>query len=221
MLDYICLKTKWQAFVNNCYILHNTYNNHALIVDPSWEIDKFKLQIRRLGCTIDAILITHSHFDHINLADQLSFTYDCPVFIEEREMLARPFKCQNIIELSAPTNICTITAPIKCLLTPGHTAASVSYVIGNLFLTGDFLLNEGCGLPERESMVESLYESIRKIKEHINDDIILLPGHSYGTEVGKSMKEVFENNIYFSFNNLKDFKTFLLRNGMKSISRFT
>ena len=66
----------------NCYILIE--NNHALIIDPGDSFDIQKL-IDQENITIDAIVLTHVHFDHFSGLESLCKNISCDIYCNEKE----------------------------------------------------------------------------------------------------------------------------------------
>lgn len=221
ILETRCIKTRNGWFLNNCYFVRNTENNHAILIDPSWEEDKFIKICEEYQCIVDGIFLTHFHFDHTNLAKTLSEQYDCLVFLSDVEAALGDFDIDNLFPFTAPNIITTKVAPVQCHRTPGHSINSITYQIEDMLFCGDTLFNEGCGFPDQSEYIDDLYESIQFLKENISLDTRLYPGHSYGTNVGLSMKEVFKTNIYLYFDNRADFSEYLKRNIKKGNSKFT
>jgi hydroxyacylglutathione hydrolase len=164
--------------------------------------------------------LTHYHYDHTNLADELSTAYNCPVFLNREEAETGYFECKNLFDLGSTSEIMTQTAKVTCLNVPGHSLGGTCYIIGNMVFTGDVLLNEGCGYPDYNEYLENLFSSIRFLRAQIKDNQVLCPGHSYGTKVGLTMKQVRKINIYLNLDKFEDFTGYLLRERNKT-TKFT
>ncbi|MEG0629231.1 MAG: MBL fold metallo-hydrolase, partial [Enterococcus sp.] len=67
----------------NCYLIHNEQN--LLIVDPGAEGDRLAAEIERIGKKPQAILLTHTHYDHIGAVEQLRKLYAIPVYVSPLE----------------------------------------------------------------------------------------------------------------------------------------
>ncbi len=68
----------------NTYLLWE--ENHVLIVDPGSKSHKLQETIDSQNGVVDAIVLTHGHFDHIAGVDALVKKYHCPVYINELDM---------------------------------------------------------------------------------------------------------------------------------------
>ncbi len=71
------------ALQTNAYVVVNEDRTRALIIDPGTADGAL---MRKLdGLKVEAILLTHAHFDHIGGVDQLRKKYGCPVYLHPAE----------------------------------------------------------------------------------------------------------------------------------------
>lgn len=157
----------------NCYIL--SIKDKVLVIDPGDDYEKINKVINNR--IVEAILITHNHFDHTGA---LSYFKDIKVYdynnLEEKEYNIDSFN-------------------FKVIYNPGHTTDSVSYYFEKekVLFSGDFIFYESigrCDLPT--GSISDMRKSINKIKKY-PQDIIIYPGHGNST----SLKHEINNNIYF------------------------
>ena len=87
------LRLKCVKFINYSYLIVEKSSNKACIIDPSWELAKIERAISNLKVNLQFILLTHAHFDHINLAECIARKYDIDVYMSEQEIQATSFKC--------------------------------------------------------------------------------------------------------------------------------
>lgn len=154
----------------NCYILEK--NNMCIIIDPGDEIDKI---IEKITYPLEAILITHNHFDHVGALLQLKEKYNVPVY---------NFKNLKEGELS------TGNFTLKVIYTPGHTSDSVTFYFeeDEIMFTGDFVFKGTIGRTDLSTgNFKEMQKSIRKILA-FNDIIRLYPGHGENTTLGLEKK---------------------------------
>src|ERR1051326_8702203 len=72
VLQVIALKVQYRAMKNYSYLIVDTENHEAVIVDPAWEMQTIEKALNGTQSTLQGILITHSHPDHIHLARPLA-----------------------------------------------------------------------------------------------------------------------------------------------------
>jgi hydroxyacylglutathione hydrolase len=205
------IRTVALGFVNYVYLLIDNITKKTAIIDPSWEFNKITSKIEEMNLIPEMILLTHSHWDHMNLAHKMSKEYNIPVYVSDAEKdayklsmeLYQPLQDQEILLLG--------DTRILCLLTPGHTLGSMCYVAGKYMLSGDTIFMEGCGLCENYSAAEMMYQSFQRIKREVSREVNVYAGHCYQAENGKSLESLIKNNIYFAFENKEDFISFRMR----------
>lgn len=154
----------------NCYILEK--NNKCIIIDPGDEVEKI---ISNISLNVIAILITHSHFDHIGAVEALVSKYNVPVY-----------KYDNLNE----GNMKIEEFEFEVIFTPGHTFDSISFYFKNeqIMFTGDFIFKNSIGRTDLPTgNFEKLQKSISKITR-FNDIIRLYPGHGDSTTLGFEKK---------------------------------
>ena len=72
------------SFASNCYILLSE-DGHAAVVDPSENAHRILNTVKDLGATLDFILLTHGHFDHVLTLDELRDASGIPAYIHEED----------------------------------------------------------------------------------------------------------------------------------------
>lgn len=170
------IKTIVTGFLDeNCYVLIK--NNNCLIIDPGDNYLKIKEAVS--DNKVLAVLITHSHFDHIGALRN---------FLTKRSI--KIFKRSNLIEKKYTIG----DFSFECLYTPGHSKDSVSFYFGDekAMFVGDFIFKGGIGrydLPGGD--LKELEGSLKKIKQY-EDNITLYSGHGEVT----TLKYEKENNTY-------------------------
>lgn len=178
----------------NCYLLGETF-----LVDPGGTSDDLEQALESIDA-LEAILLTHSHWDHIAGIESVLEAYpDCRLLCHsaEEEMLADPqqnlstmqgegigFEADAAFESSA---LRVDGEELNVLETPGHSSGGVSFhwPERNLVLSGDALFREGVGrtdLPGSDR--EALDESLRKVLLSLPDDTRVFPGHGPATTIG-------------------------------------
>ncbi len=164
------------ALDENCYILKQ--NNTCLVIDPGDDYPKIKEKIGE--DKVLAVLITHSHFDHIGALRNFLTKRNAKIFkkssLEEKEYEIGDFK-------------------FECIYTPGHSSDSVTFYFKdiNSMFVGDFIFKDSvgrCDLPTGD--INTMNDSIRKIKEY-SGDITIYSGHGEDTTLGYEIL----NNPYF------------------------
>jgi glyoxylase-like metal-dependent hydrolase (beta-lactamase superfamily II) len=189
------------------------------ILPGTWkQIDE---TLRITGARPTTILLTHSHFDHVNLIEPLIRKFDSQTYMSLKEIEFYKFRCKNLNPIQHNDIIQIGKTKITTLLTPGHTAGSTSFLLSGSLFTGDFIFIEGCGICNTEGgCPEKMFNSIQMIKETVASDVCVYPGHSYGRNPGFPIGYLMENNIYFSICEKKLFINFRMRRNQTNIFDF-
>ncbi len=213
--------TRCYGFSNWCYLIESMATSSAVIIDPAWEFDIFEKFLKRRNLKVEGILLTHSHFDHVNLVEKFIDTYHMPVFMSEAEIDYYNFKCQNLRSVKHNQKLLLKDIEINCYLTPGHTAGSTCFGIEENLFTGDTVFYEGCGICNTAGgSPQDMFHSIRFIKTYFSDRTRIFPGHVYGTSVGQSLMNVKRDNIYFNIKDIEQFEQFRMRKGQSGWFQF-
>lgn len=220
--DYavITIKTHKDLFKNNVYLIFDKTSMDAVIIDPSWEADKIYKAVAYYGCNIKGILITHSHYDHVNLAEEISREYGVSVYMGRNEEVVEELRCVDHIGLRDGEVITIGSIEVMVVETKGHTSGSVCFKIGDNMFTGDTLFIEGCGICDSNPLASKLYDSLQKIKKITDLQTKIFPGHTYVCDPGKSMEYLYSNNIYLAFQSKELFVKYRMRKNQSGLFAF-
>jgi glyoxylase-like metal-dependent hydrolase (beta-lactamase superfamily II) len=188
----------------NCYIVRARADaTSALMIDPGDEPERLLQAIDALGVDIDAILITHCHFDHIGAVAPLARATGAPVYCPEieRPLLAEimswvppgfgPFESYEAEHtLAGGERLSLAGLDIDVLFTPGHSPGHLTYAVRSpahpALLSGDVLFQGSVGrvdLPGGDwGTLERSIESL--LKAHPPDTVVY-PGHMGVTTLGR------------------------------------
>lgn len=202
-----------RGFMRNLnYLVMDRWTREAVIVDPAWEMERVEAAVTGARATLRGVLLTHSHPDHVNLAERVSERYDCPVWMSHAEIAASGFTLERLVGIDEQPWLIGRMG-IEPVLTPGHTPGCVCYVVGNNVFTGDVLFAEGCGLCPDVPAAHAMFDSLQKLRARLGPRTRVYPGHSYGKPPGQFLGDLFKDNIYFHFSTRESFAAFRMRSG--------
>lgn len=148
-----------EAFSDNyIWVIVNHAKKTVIVVDPG-EADKVHDYLASTGMTLEAILITHHHYDHTNGVKSLKETYHVPVYgpkSDNIDDITHEVKEHDVIHL--PLTDITFTI----LEIPGHTLDHIAYVNDKMLFCGDTLFSAGCGRLF-EGTAQQMFQSLQKI----------------------------------------------------------
>jgi hydroxyacylglutathione hydrolase len=188
------------AVAENCYLLRSDGSDRALIVDPGDEAERILAPVHELGLTIEAILITHCHFDHIGAVAPVARETGAPVYCPEVEttVLANimdwvpgpfgPFESYDADHTVGGGETLELAGlELDVIFTPGHSPGHVTYSVRgeDALFSGDVLFQGSVGrtdLPGGDW--GTLLESIRTLVDEHPPETTVYPGHMGITTLG-------------------------------------
>lgn len=173
-------------FWNFSYLLACTATARAAVIDPAWDGPAILAAARERGLTIEAVVLTHSHTDHVNaLTDVLEAT-GAPVFCHEAEAEAVPGATNVPPEgVHGGETLRVGQLEFSLLHTPGHSPGSLSMLANGYLFSGDTLLVGGVGRPGPGG-VEALWDSVCRLRVLLGTTVIH-PGHDEGPTASSTL----------------------------------
>lgn len=165
---------------NFVYLIGCEKTREAAVVDPAWDVSAILRIAKNHQFQIKTILLTHTHFDHINGVEELLKQTDARVFVHKKEAGALLYGGGNIKKIESGDSVNVGDLNITFIHTPGHTPGSQCFYVGDRLITGDTLFIGGCGrcdLPGGDP--EAMYHSLTGTLKRMDDRIRVYPGHHY------------------------------------------
>ena len=188
-------------FDENCFFYFDEVTRHGFVIDPGAEASRLLSLIQREGWNIEAILLTHGHFDHTGAVNELRDTLHIPVYAHENadrylmdgEMNLSSFcigerVVREVMSLrdGETVSLRDRACALRVLHTPGHTTDSVVYYSekDRVAFVGDTIFKGSIGNYQypggnRQDLIESITGKIFTLP----DNTILYSGHSEATTV--------------------------------------
>ncbi len=186
----------------NCFVFRREEADHAVIVDPGEEAGKLLGAVDALGVTLDAILLTHTHFDHVGAVAPVARATGAPVYCPKLEVPVLqdimafvpwpgfgPYESwdpEHTVEGGERLELAGLT--IEVIFTPGHSPGHVTYSIADeqALFSGDVLFEGSVGrtdLPGGDW--PTLGRSIQSLLDGHPDETTIYPGHMGITTLGR------------------------------------
>ena len=198
------------SYGSNCYLIEES--GHALIIDPSAAAASILRRLREDGCTPDAIVLTHGHFDHIMSIDTLReaepglqvyiHKADASMLTDSKKNAFALFFGQDRVWKEADVlleegqTIPVGDATFRVIHTPGHSPGSICLLCEeeSVMITGDTLFADNigrCDLWEgSHAVMRKTLQSLRDFSDDFPGDITIYPGHGGMNTLSKALDNV-------------------------------
>ena len=176
----------------NCYIIHDEKSTSCCVIDPGYEADTILDKLSELGLTLEAILLTHGHFDHVGAVRDIAADTGCQVYLCADDLClptnltaGKLYYTQTYAE---GTRLHLAGLDITVLQTPGHTPGSVCLLIGDSLFSGDTLFAGSCGRTDLPGGSWTDMQNSLKRLSQIEANLWVLPGHGESTMLASEKK---------------------------------
>jgi glyoxylase-like metal-dependent hydrolase (beta-lactamase superfamily II) len=186
----------------NCYLVRRARGApEAAVVDPGDGAAQLRLELARVRARCAAILVTHTHWDHIGAVAELAEGTGAPVYAPgaERHVLERPDDVYAGLgvrirphtpehALSGGETVSVAGIDFEVLHVPGHSPGHLAFHADGCLFSGDVLFAGGVGrtdLPLGDW--EALVSSIRELSERFPPETLVYPGHGPETTLGAEL----------------------------------
>ena len=186
----------------NCFLVRPQGSDRAVLVDPGEEAPRLLQGIEEAGVTLDAILLTHTHFDHVGAVAPVARATGAPVYCPQLEVPVLqdimafvpwpgfgPYESwdpEHTVAGGETLELAGLTLDV--VFTPGHSPGHVTYAVRgeSALFSGDVLFQGSVGridLPGGDG--PTLMRSIASLLERFDDDTVVHPGHMGITTLGR------------------------------------
>jgi glyoxylase-like metal-dependent hydrolase (beta-lactamase superfamily II) len=189
------------SIAENCFLLRREGSDRALVVDPGEEPERILAEVEAMGAQVEAILITHCHFDHVGAVAPVATATGAPVYCPRIEVpvLAdimsfvpmagfgpyESYQADETVEGGEALELAGLTLDV--IFTPGHSPGHVTYSVRGeeAIFSGDVLFQGSVGrvdLPGGDG--PTLLASIRSLLDAHPPETAVYPGHMGATTLG-------------------------------------
>ena len=176
--------------------------SHAIIIDPADMYPNLECILKENECTLEAIVLTHAHFDHISGVDKIVNAFHCDVYLNPNEFDFLQDPDLNSSSAFYMDVTCNATCKpilegkneiagfdIEAMYCPGHSIGSTVLKIEDCLFTGDVLFQGSIGRMDLATgSVSSMKQSLKKLVQ-LEKDYKVYPGHGPTTSLSQEKKE--------------------------------
>jgi len=190
------------AFQTNCYVVRAERGAaEALVIDPGADATMLRLELARMGAHCAAILLTHSHVDHIGAVADLAEGLGVQVYMPEAEadvmrnpdgyfrslgVSARPYEPDVLLVGGETLELAGLT--LEVVSVPGHSPGHVAYYADGALFSGDVLFAGSVGRTDLAGASwDVLLESIRTLLDRYPPATIVYSGHGPQTTLATEL----------------------------------
>lgn len=169
----------------NSYIIRSEGSTSCCVIDPGGHPRKVLDYLEKNGLTLEAILLTHGHFDHVGAVKDLVAATGCSVYLHTAELTMPPKLTAGELYYTHSygegdvLNLAGLT--IEVLHTPGHTPGSVCLLCEDALFSGDTLFARSCGRTDLEGGDPAAITASLKRLAALGNEYRVFPGHNKAT----------------------------------------
>jgi glyoxylase-like metal-dependent hydrolase (beta-lactamase superfamily II) len=194
-------------FVQNCSLIWCEHTRRGAVIDPGGDLPKILSAIDRAGVTVERVLLTHGHLDHVGAAAELSQTLGAPVegpheadrywldaLPQQAKVFGLPPPAAGIVPdrwLVEGDAVAVGKRRLAVLHCPGHTPGHVVFVDAqaHLAFVGDVIFAGSIGRTDFPGGNRAdLLRSIREKLFPLGDEVLIVPGHGPESTIGEERR---------------------------------
>lgn len=189
-------------FAMNAMIVYDEVTRRGFLLDPGDEIAMLLERVRTLAVSIEAIVFSHGHIDHVYAAEQARTALNVPTYLHKDDLAMVARVGQQALMFGLPPGpVPTIDGDLpgqgsfevagitfEAHHTPGHSPGSVTLVShsAKLAIVGDLVFAGSVGRTDLPGCSQqALNDAIERVILPLPDDYVLYPGHGPCTTVGQ------------------------------------
>ena len=176
-------------YQTNCYLVWADGSDTCAVIDPGYEPERVIQKAKQLGKSIEAILLTHGHFDHVGAVKEIAKATGCQVYLGGEELSMPEYMTAGELYYTNLYSYGDVVAvggvAFKVMHTPGHTPGSVCLITEDCIFSGDTLFAGSCGRTDFPGGSWSQIQTSLKQLAGLEKNHSVYPGHGESTTLDK------------------------------------
>ena len=188
------------AYQTNTYIVHDSEASSCALIDPGYEAGTILDTVSGLGLTVDAVLLTHGHFDHVGAVEEIVTKTGCKLWCSESDWSQFPNPVTAYFYPIANCDFCEVSfcedgeiihaggLTFRVMATPGHTHGSVCYLCEKAMFSGDTLFAGSCGRTDLPGGSGKFLRLSLERQAELEENYWVYPGHGESTTLAEEKR---------------------------------
>ena len=163
----------------NCYLLSGD-GKQAVLIDPAENAPGLLRELRRLSLGLEAIFLTHGHYDHLGAVDELVREMGAKVYLHPADEEILPHMGHGLLNVATQaykTSMHVAGLDFTVYHTPGHSPGSICLQAEGLLFTGDTLFFGSCGRVDFQGGSWEKMKASLAFLAGLEGDLEVFPGH--------------------------------------------
>ena len=177
------------SYQTNCYAVYELASKSVCLIDPGDAGEAILEELEKRGLSVEAILLTHGHFDHVGAVKEIAAETGCKVYLHAADLSMPPMMTAGTLYYTDTYGEGTLLElaglKFRVLHTPGHTPGSVCLITEQAMFSGDTLFEGSCGrtdLPGGDWA--TITKSLNRLAS-LESNYRVFPGHGSATTLAE------------------------------------
>ncbi len=177
----------------NCYVVTDEKTLKCAVIDPGDDSNAILDYIEMNNLKVEAVFLTHGHFDHTGAVEEVCESTGAPVYINKKDSCEEAgdyykYYAEDLCFYEDGDTMTVGSLVFEVIETPGHSTGSVTLKCEDVLFTGDTLFRESCGRTDfPDGSMDALMASLGRLAA-LEGDYEVYPGHMDSTTLDRERR---------------------------------